>query len=798
MSSSVALGKNREDSLRQARHGGGRLQRALPVRLRARFRAAVRDALSDPGRLFWLPRWIGRRGTIALVALGPLLAIITTIVLGRADGRGGASGDLRAILLIDIIYLLVLATVIGLQISRLVAARRRKSAGSQLHVRLASVFALSALVPTVILAVFATLTVNFGMESWFSHQIGSVVRNSLATAQAYEREHRENIRGEILAMANDLNRYGDAGIDPDRLNDIVARQALLRELPEAFVFTSEKEILARGEFSYLFAFEPPSEEQIARARAGEVVIMEDDENNELRALVYLTNFFDAFLYVSRKVEGEVLRLLDETQDTVQLYEQLEAERDSILFDFALIYLGFALLVIMAAILLGLWFAERLARPVGRLAAAADQLGGGDLDARVPEERGADEIALLSRTFNRMAGQVKAQRDALLSANAETERRRDFIEAVLAGVTAGVIGLDSQGRVDLLNEAAVDMLGIDPGAALERPIEEVSAAIGALVAEARTAPSGVARGGLRHTVDGELREFLARVTLKSPDRPDEGQVVTFDDVTALASAQRMAAWRDVARRIAHEIKNPLTPIQLSADRMRRKFVGRLGEDGAKLEEYLDVITRQAADIRRMVDEFSKFARMPEPQMVEEDLGEVVRSAVLLQRESQPAIAYELDLPDERLPVLCDRGLISQSLTNLLQNAADAIESRAEKAAEAGETPPPGRVRVALRQGSRNYRLTVSDNGIGLPQADRDRLTDPYVTNRKKGTGLGLAIVKKIVEQHGGEMMLGDVPAREASGGLDGAQVTLRLPRTSPRRAPEVEPAAESERGEAAYG
>ncbi|HUF55372.1 MAG TPA: PAS domain-containing sensor histidine kinase [Thermohalobaculum sp.] len=798
MSSTVAFADNPDDP--PGRRRPGRLLRLLPARLQARVRAAVRDALADPGRLFWLPRWIGRGGTITLVALGPLLAILTTVLLGRAEARGSASDTLRAVLALDILYLLVLAGVIGLQISRLVAARRRRSAGSRLHTRLAGVFGLIALVPTVIVAIFATLTVNFGMESWFSEQINSVVRNSLATAQAYEREHRENIRGDILAMANDLNRYGAAGFDAERLNDVVAQQALLRELPEAFVFSSDKEILARGEFSYLFSFEPPSDEELARARAGEVVILEDDANNEIRALVYLTNFFDAFLYVSRKVEGEVLRLLDETQDTVQLYDQLERERGSILTDFALIYLGFALLVIMAAVLLGLWFAERLARPVGSLAAAADRLGGGDLDTRVPEEQGVDEFALLSRTFNRMASQVKAQRDALVSANAETERRRDFIEAVLAGVSAGVIGLDADGRVDLLNEAAVDLLGLDPNEVLGTALGDVAPTLGALVAEARTSPAGVARGEVRHTVEGELREFLARVTPKSSDRPEEGQVVTFDDITALASAQRMAAWRDVARRIAHEIKNPLTPIQLSADRMRRKFVAKGGEDAAKLEQYLDVITRQAGDIRRMVDEFSKFARMPDPKIVEEDLAEVVREAVLLQEEAQPGIAYEVSIPNRTLPVLCDRGLVTQCLTNLLQNAGDAIEGRAEKAAAAGEEAPPGRVRVVLKAGSRNYRIIVSDNGTGLPEYDRDRLTDPYVTHRKKGTGLGLAIVRKIVEQHGGELMLGDVPAAERAeeDGLDGAQVTLRLPRASARRVSGAVAPGESERGEAAHG
>ncbi|MFQ5566442.1 MAG: PAS domain-containing sensor histidine kinase, partial [Paracoccaceae bacterium] len=443
------------------------------------------------------------------------------------------------------------------------------------------------------------------------------------------------------------------------------------------------------------------------------------------------------------------------------------------------------LVILSAILLGLWFAERLAKPVGRLAGAAESIGAGNLDVRVKELRGTDEIAMLSRIFNRMAEQLKGQRNALVSAKEESEIRRRFIEAVLSGVTAGVIGLDGEGRVDLINDAAAEMLGIDGPTAVGRPVEAVAPAFGALVKEARNASSGVARGAVHETSGAELREFLGRVAPKAPDAPEEGHVLTFDDITALASAQRMAAWGDVARRIAHEIKNPLTPIRLSADRIRRKFVGHMGEDGAAFERYLDVITRQADDIRRMVDEFSRFARMPEPVTADENLVALLRDAVLLQQEGRGDIAYETELPDGPVTVNCDRGLIGQCLTNLLQNAADAIDGRRE---EEGEVAPPGRIRVSLTTGKRFYRVAIADNGAGLPDEGRDRLTDPYVTNRRKGTGLGLAIVKKIVEQHGGELVLGDAPR---ASGLDGAHVTLRLPKPAVRsRSPGATSGAET--------
>ncbi|MEM1383341.1 MAG: PAS domain-containing sensor histidine kinase [Pseudomonadota bacterium] len=727
---------------------------------------ATADPYAERPSVEALPRRIGRPGVILLVLLGPILAIITSVVMGGGE-EGRSANLLRIVLLVDVCYLLALSALIGWEIGRLVMARRRGSAGSKLHLRLTGVFAAVALVPTVIVAVFATLSVNFGIEGWFSERIGSVVRNSLSTAEAYEREHRTDIRGDVLAMATDLNRAVAGGLTQTQLSDLVVNQALLRELPEAYLFTGDKEFLARGEDSYLFRFEVPSDEQLARARTGEVVVMVDIANSEIRALVALERFDDAYLYVGREVEGDVLRLLDETRETVKLYERLEQERESILFDFAMIYVGFALLVIIAAVFLGLWFAERLARPVGRLASAAQRIGEGDLDIRVKEERGKDEIAILSRTFNRMAEQVKHQRDELIEANLETERRRNFIEAVLSGVTAGVLGLDGEGRVDLLNDAAADLLELDPMEVLDRPFEVIAPAFAPLVAEALQAPSGVARGEARAQFGQETREFLCRIAPKVPGSRAEGYVLTFDDITALASAQRMAAWGDVARRIAHEIKNPLTPIQLSTDRIRRKFVGRLGEEGQKFEELLDVIARQAAEIRRMVDEFSHFARMPEPQMGDADLGVLMREGVLLQCEARQDIAYETEIPARPIPFVGDAGLLGQCLTNLLQNAADAIDARQERD---GEDAPPGRIRVELSIGPRLYRVAITDNGIGLPSEARDRLTDPYVTTRKKGTGLGLAIVKKIVEQHGGELALGD-----AGGdfGLDGAQVSLRF-------------------------
>ncbi|MEM7189056.1 MAG: ATP-binding protein, partial [Pseudomonadota bacterium] len=621
------------------------------------------------------------------------------------------------------------------------------------------------------------LTLDVWLEGLFSDRIGSVLRNSLATAEAYEQEHRDTLQSETLAMAADVRREAQRGISGAQLNALIAQQAKLRNLHQAYVFNTEKAIIARGEFSYLFNFDPPTDEDLARAQqSGEVVLIADPAGDEIRALVFLGNI-GAYLYVSRYAQGAVLRLLDQTSQTVEFYDNLEVTRRDLMFEWAAWYMAVALVVVMTSIIAGFWFAERLAKPVGRLAGAAEQVGAGDLDVRVKEERGSDEIAVLSRVFNRMTGQLKGQRDALIEARDDTERRRLFIEAVLSGVTAGVIGLDSDGRIDLINDAAEDMLGLPSGTPHGRALHAIAPGLHGLLEEARAAPSGIARGEFRQVVRGQDREFLARVAPKSPDDPAEGDVLTFDDMTALASAQRVAAWGDVARRIAHEIKNPLTPIQLSADRLRRKFSDKLGEEGDKFDQLLDVITRQAGDIRRMVDEFSKFARMPEPALDEQDLTALVSETVLLQREARAGITYREHLPNEPVLLSLDRGLMGQVLTNLLQNAADAIDARIER--DGPDAPAPA-INVGLEEGNRAWRLTIADNGIGLPAENRDRLTDPYVTNRVKGTGLGLAIVKKIVEQHGGELLLANAdPALEGEEGLDGARITVRLPKPAGR-------------------
>ena len=717
--------------------------------------------------------------TFGLVILGPVLATATFFALGPFN-QSASSPALRLVLLADLIYILVVATLVLARVARMIAARRAQSAGSRLHLRLTGVFALIALVPTVLVAVFAVLTVNVGLEGWFSDRVRQVVGSSLTAAEAYRGEHRRDLTQDAEALAGYLNltRQANVFIDDGDIRQLLsqAQAQVQRGLREAYVIDSSGQIRARGENSYLFDYEQPSKADIDKAMAGETVVIEDWSNNEFRALIRLDAFTDRLLQVTRTVDGSLLGLLDETTETVRLYHQLESERGRLLFEFGLLYLGFAIILILAAVWLGLWFAERLSRPVGRLAGAAQRVGGGDLDVQVPEEEGDDEIAMLGRLFNQMTRQLKGQREALIDGHEQTEISRRLFDSVLSNVTAGVIGLDAAGRVDFINPAASRLLDQrDGGSALL--LDAAVPEFAPLFQRLRDNEGSAVQEEVRLSRRGKLESLLVRMSVRrSENGTPEGYVVAFDDVTDLVSAQRMAAWGDVARRIAHEIKNPLTPIQLSAERIKRKFRPML--DGAAaddLDQYTDVIVRQTGDLRRIVDEFSKFARMPEPERREEDIVRIIRDAVVLQDNGQPGVHVTADLPDAPLTLEVDATMMSQALTNLIKNAGEAIETLQEKGAPADLVP---QVRVVVSVESDAVVIRISDNGIGLPE-DRARLFEPYVTTREKGTGLGLPIVKKIIEEHGGTLTLSDAEVFEGQSHA-GAMAEIRLPR-SPRPA-----------------
>ncbi|MCR8723448.1 sensor histidine kinase NtrY-like [Frigidibacter sp. ROC022] len=717
-------------------------------------------------------RRVQNAATLGLVLLGPVLTAATFAILGPLD-QGASALSLRLILLADLVYVLAIAALVMQRVAKMIADRRAKSAGSRLHLRLTGVFALIALIPTVLVAVFAGLTVNVGLEGWFSDRVRTVLGTSLAAAQAYEGEHRSDLIADIRSLSDYLNTAREANffVSDGELRQLLtqAQANVQRGLREAYVIDGNGEIKSRGERSYLFDFEKPTQEQISRAAAGEVVVIEDWDQNEFRALMVLKSYPDRYVYVSRAVDGEILSLLDDTTETVTLYNQLESQRGRIVFEFALLYLGFAVILILAATWLGLWFAERLSRPVGRLTGAAQRVGAGDLDVRVVEEDGDDEIAMLGRIFNQMTRQLKGQRDALMDNAAQIERRRRLFDSVLGSVTSGVVGLDAEARVAFVNRSAETLLEV-VGEPEGRTLSELAPEFAPLLARLTETGASVAQEEIKLTRHGKMENLLVRIaTRRATSGEPEGFVIAFDDVTDLVSAQRMAAWGDVARRIAHEIKNPLTPIQLSAERIKRKFRAAAGDEAAELDQMTDVIVRQTNDLRRIVDEFSKFARMPEPELRTHDLLQLLRDKLVLQEGSLEGLRLVSDLPETPVPAMVDETMIGQALTNLLKNAVEAIESAQEDGVDPDFVPE---IRVTMERQGSEVLISISDNGIGLP-ADRSRLFEPYVTTRAKGTGLGLPIVKKIIEEHGGTLILTDAePFKD--GARRGARAEVRLP------------------------
>ncbi|NOC44505.1 PAS domain-containing sensor histidine kinase [Ruegeria sp. HKCCD7559] len=712
-------------------------------------------------------------GTFGLVLMGPVLALATYLVIGPFD-LGATAPTLRLILLADLVYVLVVAALVLGQVGSLIAARRAKSAGSRLHLRLIGAFTLLALVPTVTVAIFAGLTVNIGLEGWFSDRVRQVVGSSLTAAEAYEQEHRRGLTQDasVLARYLDNARSLDFYISDAELREVLAQgQAQIqRGLREAYVIDGGGEIKSRGDRSYLFNYEAPTPEQIAEATDKGLLIIADWPNNEFRALVPLKAYLDRYLYVSREVDGQLLTLLDDTKETAQFYQQLESERGRVLFEFGLLYLGFALILILAAMSLGMWFAERLSRPVGRLTTAAQRVGAGDLSVQVIEEASDDEIAMLGRYFNQMTRQLKGQRDTLLENTRQIESRRRLFDSVLSSVTSGVVGVDPEGCITFVNRSAERLLDWTGG--------EQHLAIGIAVPEflplfesLKDSGQEAVQGEIKVTRKGRLENLLVRMAIRrGEDGGLEGYVVAFDDVTDLVSAQRMAAWGDVARRIAHEIKNPLTPIQLSAERIKRKFSRKLDdEDSSSLDSMTNVIVRQTNDLRRIVDEFSKFARMPEPERREENLVDLVHEAVLLQQAGQPDVQIDADLPQQPIMADVDATMLNQALTNLIKNAGEAIATLKEKGALDNLQP---QIKVAVTSDDAGTVITIADNGIGLPE-DRARLFEPYVTTRDEGTGLGLPIVKKIIEEHGGALTLEDAPVFDGQDHF-GAMAVIRLP------------------------
>ena len=710
-----------------------------------------------------LTGWAG----FGLVVLGIVSGLSTFAVLTGLTPIIPTKEVTTTLLLLNTGLVILMAAMIGSQVLFLLKERRKGTAGAGLHIRLISLFSLIAVVPAIIVAVFAFVTLSRGLDTWFSERTQAIVNSAVTVAEEYIKNTAEATRADVANISADLNQQ-KALFDSDRPAFVrrVARHAALRGLAGAFVFDqSQKRIDVNVTASDKVKFLAPSPEMIAHADKGELVLIPPGEGGNLvRALIKLQNFPTHYFYVYRFISPTVIEQLTKTREAKVEYDRLLNQRTGVQLTFGMMYALVAFVFLLAAMWIGLWFSDRLVAPIVRILDASRRVAQGDFAAKVSTIEGIGDLETLARTFNFMTDQVAQHQDQLLKTNDQLDERRRFTEAMLAGVSAGVIGIDAEEKISLANRSALQLLGAPEGNLLSQPFSTALPEFAALFEQAKSRPSGFAEGQVEMQIRGRDLSFVARITTESSDDAQHGFVLTFDDITDLVSAQRNSAWADIARRIAHEIKNPLTPIQLSAERLKRKYSKQIHSDRQVFEQCTDTIIRQVGDIGRMVDEFSSFARMPKAAPEPMNLAEVIRDATVLQRVSTSDIDIDVDVSKADFVFLFDRRLITQAVTNLVKNASEAIDGRTLT-----ENLEKGHVQVEAGIEHDVPFIRVTDNGVGLPKENRNRLAEPYMTTREKGTGLGLAIVKRIMEEHGGRLRLQDAPS-----GM-GAQVTLEFSR-----------------------
>ena len=696
---------------------------------------------------------------IVVTALGALFAL-------SGGGRyGPGSAFLIAVLIVNLLLVLGLAGYVLARLVRLWMMRSRDESAPKLHLRFAGMFSMAAVLPAVIVAIFFALVYTRGIESWFSGRVATLTDNIVAVARQTMQAQADEVASEIPPMASDLNQpeaVKNLHDGPILFTDYLRFQAERRFFSAAYILDGSGAVLARVEAKDAPPFEVPSAGAYAAARNGRINLQFDEKKNLIRGLVRLNAYPDAYLYVVRHATGNSLSTLADARAALDAYREAESRRGRLAATFALVYVEVALLVLIGAVWLGLAAATRIVVPIGRLARAAQRVRDGDLMARVRIGHEDDEVAGLSRDFNEMTAQLLSQRQELVAAHKDSESRRLFIETVLSGVSAGILDLDGQGRIGYANPSALALLGCAESDLKGKKLHECVPAFTALLAQARHAPDWRAEGQIELAGKGGTVHLNTKV-VPSGRGHGHGYVITFDDMSRAIAAQRSAAWREVARRIAHEIKNPLTPIQLSAERIRGKFRKSLRADQEIFDKCIDTIVRQVADIGRMVDEFSSFARMPLPNNTVIDLCTLVREAVFTQHVAFPDIDFVQHIPEHKVLAWADERLASQAIANVLKNAAEAITDSGMPLARA-------QITVTVTDSGQGGTVIIADNGPGWPGQGRERLLEPYMTTRSKGTGLGLAIVNRIMEDHDGTLQLLD---RED--GKSGAVVVLRFAR-----------------------
>ncbi|MDF1779190.1 MAG: PAS domain-containing sensor histidine kinase [Rhizobiaceae bacterium] len=730
---------------------------------------------ADKKTLTPLPEDTDRRKTLALpgviiVVCALICAIVSFAILMGLTSIAPRNEVVLTAVIVNLVFVLALIGLIVREIVNILAARRRGRAASRLHVRIIGLFSVVAILPAILVAIVASISLDVGLDRWFSIRTKEIVSSSLSVAQAYVNENARYLQGQTVSMANDLDAARSLySLDRTGFNVLVTRQAIGRGLLAASLVRQDGRVVVRADIPTDKPLPVAPSEAFEAAAKGEPVLIPPGATNLVGAVIKLQKIPGVFLSTIRAVDPNVIESMRLMEENTAEYRALEADRRPIQLAFAILYLGFALIVLLSAIWTAIAVADRIVRPIRLLIGAADDVASGDLGVSVPVRSSDGDVGNLSMTFNNMIEELRGQRDEILHARDEMDERRRFTEAVLSGVSAGVIGVHDDGMISIANRSAEMMLGVEPDQLIGKFLSDVAPEVAPVLAQASQSHRSDYRMQVTVMRNGSESTLNVQATREVPHEGHESFVVTLDDITDLVIAQRSTAWAEVARRIAHEIKNPLTPIQLSAERLKRRYGKQIAEDDrAVFDQCTDTIVRQVGDIGRMVDEFSSFARMPKPAKEKHDLREILKDAIFLRKISRNDIEFTQEFSDGPLIGYFDSRMLGQAFGNLIKNASEAIDALTPDQKRNGH-------RIMVRAGrlaDGELVVDVMDNGKGLPVENRNRIFEPYMTMREKGTGLGLAIVKKIIDEHGGILELHDVPPDFDPNG--GAMIRVRLP------------------------
>lgn len=706
-------------------------------------------------------RLLLRRAAVFFGLLGLALGIGSYLIIGNLTPISTSREMVWTLLSFNVFAVGGLLAVLIGQALRLRRRSKRQHAGARLHGRMVALFATIAVIPAIFVSVFTLMTFDRGLDHWFSNRTKTIINNTTAVANAYLTDQRDNLRRDATAMATDIMPVMAAmSAEPKRFLGFLQAQAAIRNMPQALIIDRQGSVLmAASPKTTILTSLPPEEAFIAAAdRPVMITLM---EQGQIQALRQVDRERDLYLYTTRILSANVASQILQTDAAVRAYSEMEIRRFETQMTVVIIYIVLTLVTLLSAVWLGLMLADRLVTPIGRLIDASRRLGEGDLSARVAKvNHGANaEINDLSETFNEMAERLGVQQNDLMQAHDRLDERAQFTEAVLHGISSGVIGVDAQGRINHVNEPATRLTNSTEASLIGTELKESFPDFADLAKSARQKP-GQSVSGQISARNSVMKGFTLRASALAGHDAIGGLVITFDDVTDLLTAQRSAAWSDIARRIAHEIKNPLTPIQLSAERLQSKFGDEFDGQDATFRQCTETIIRQVEDIGRMVDEFSSFARMPSLVMTEFDLADIVSQVVLMQRVSAPDVVFITKI-EGPLNLQGDARLISQALINIIKNACEAMNGRGDEK----------RIEIEAKKYQQNVVLSINDTGPGWPDENRYALLEPYNTSREAGTGLGLSIVKKMIDDHGGKLFLKDAPW--CVNGKSGATVQLEF-------------------------